>query len=146
MWPSPTPNTSKFMKWMNMQTRDESASNLLFQPHPLNLLQIRPRNRAPSTGLRHHRLRPAGAAPVGPGLGAGLKDTVPERPYHSNIWPSEFRRNSVRIQQNYHNFSEILTNNVTNSDFRTSQHFLECSAKFRKKSSKSVQNSMKIVE
>ena len=32
----------------------------------------------------------------------------------------------VRIQQNYQNFSEILTN------FRTSQHFLECSAKFRK--------------
>ena len=71
---------------------------------------------------------------------SGLKDTVPERPYHSNHWISELQFKSVRIQQNYNNFSEILISS------RTSQHFLECSPKFRKKSFKSEQNSMKIVE
>ena len=30
------------------------------------------------------------------------------RPYHSNLCTSEFSQNSVRIQQNYHNFSEVL--------------------------------------
>ena len=65
---------------------------------------------------------------------AELKDErIAERPYHSNLCTSEFDQNSVKIQQNYHKFSEILTN------LRTSQYFLECSAswnrsaKFREK-------------
>ena len=59
--------------------------------------------------------------------GKGLKDPVAERPNHSDLCTSEFVQNSVRIQENSQNFSEILKR------FKTSQHFLECAAKFREK-------------
>ena len=42
------------------------------------------------------------------GRGAGLKDTVAERPNHSNLCTSEFRQNSVKIQEISQNASEIL--------------------------------------
>ena len=38
----------------------------------------------------------------------GLKDAVADRPNHSNLCTSEFAQNSVRIQENYQNSSEIL--------------------------------------
>ena len=54
---------------------------------------------------------------------AGLKDPVAERPDHSDLCTSEFRSNSVRIQKKFSKFFR----NPENS--KTSQHFLECSAK-----------------
>ena len=55
----------------------------------------------------------------------GFKDSVAERPNHSNLCTSEFRQNSFRIQEN---FSELFRNS---ENFRKSQRFLEYSAKFR---------------
>ena len=57
-----------------------------------------------STTGRGETARAAEAA-----LEPGLKDSVAERPYQSNLCTSGFHQNSVRIQQNYHSFSEILT-------------------------------------
>ena len=49
-----------------------------------------------------------------------LKDSVAERPNHSNLCTSEFRQNSFRIQEN---FSELFRNS---EDFRKSlQHAAE---------------------
>ena len=60
-----------------------------------------------------------------PGPRPGFKDSVAERPNHSNLCTSEFRQNSFRIQEN---FSELFRNS---ENFRKSQRFLEYSAKFR---------------
>ena len=66
----------------------------------------------------------------------GSRATVSFESLHIRI-PLKFCQNSAKLSQFFRN----------SENFRTSQHFLECSAKFRKKkSSKSVQNSMKIVE
>ena len=40
----------------------------------------------------------------------GLKDSVAERPNHSNLCSPEFDQNSVKIQENYQKCSEILKN------------------------------------
>ena len=53
----------------------------------------------------------------------GLKDPVAERPNHSNFCTSEFRENSVRIQEF---FSQFFRNS---ENVETYQHFLEYSAK-----------------
>ena len=70
------------------------------------------------------RVRGRGAR-EGAELVPGLKDSVAERPNHSNLCTSEFRQNSFRIQEN---FSELFRNS---ENFRKSQRFLEYSAKFR---------------
>ena len=65
----------------------------------------------------------------------GSRATVSFESLHIRI-PLKFCQNKAKLSQIFRN----------SENFRTSQHFLECSAKFRKKSSKSVDNSMKIVE
>ena len=60
-----------------------------------------------------------------PENGPELKDSIAERPNHSNLCTSEFAQNSVRIQEKFSQFFR------TSENLRTSLHFLECSAKFR---------------
>ena len=70
-----------------------------------------------------------------------LKDSVAQRPNHSNLCKSE---NSVKIlsefRKNSQNFSEIL------KDLRLFNIFYTVRRNSDTKSSKSIQNSMKIVE
>ena len=58
-----------------------------------------------------------------------LKDSVAERPNHSNLCTSEFAQNSVRIQEKFSQFFRNPENSRTSTVF----NFLERSAKIREK-------------
>ena len=75
-----------------------------------------------------------------PAMAPGLKDPVAERPNHSNLCTSEFRYNSVRIEENSQNSSETLKiQRVLNISYNVRRNP-------EKISSISDQNSMKFVE
>ena len=82
-----------------------------------------------------------------------MRETAGSRPAPTRVErfgcraTESFESLQIRIRsklcQNSGKLSQLFRNS---ENFRTSQYFLECSAKFREKSSKLMQNSMKIVE
>ena len=91
--------------------------------------------------LRAPGRRPRAPLPAGPAGGGlpGLKDTdcratVSFESLHIRI-PLKFCQNSAKSSQFFRN----------SENFRTSQHFLECSAKFREKNVKINASSLKII-
>ena len=81
---------------------------------------LRPSPRGSSAGSSRQ-----GSAAVTSWSRSGLKDSVAERPNHSDLCTSEFAQKSVKIQENFSEFFRKCGN------FKTSQLFLACSAKFR---------------